>query len=226
MKTLKKASYIYIFLFSVLAQSGELLDRNNRFNSEFELSGSINSNLFLGEGDGVIERYGIKADKNYEIVFRSIHEVSSKGANSYYLFANIYEFKDGNPVLVREVKDFVLDCNFDGGANFLVESFTITDLNGNGRPELTFLYDLKCTGDLSPSRMKLIMLEGREKIALRGLRISEQVYESDIKEVQSTKKELGWGRFKNDNDFRGKHPLFLEFSRLRWDYYKIDLLGR
>lgn len=127
---------------------------------------------------------------------------------------------------MREIKDFVLECNLDGGADFLVGSFTVTDLNGNGQPEFTFLYDLKCTGDLSPSRMKLIMLEGKDKLALRGLRISEQVYESDLKGVQSTKKETGWGSFENDNDFRGKHPLFLEFSRLRWDYFKIDLLGR
>ncbi|WP_396587811.1 M949_RS01915 family surface polysaccharide biosynthesis protein [Bermanella sp. R86510] len=225
MKALKKVSFIYFLMISSVTLSDQLLDFNHRFNGGFELSTKTKSNLFIDSQDSIVAKYNVKADREYEIYFRQLIEHNPKSGKSYYLFVSVYELKSDEIMLIREVKDFVLECTLDGGAKFLDRSFTVTDLNGNGQPEFTFLYDLKCTGDLSPNRMKLIMLEGESKSTLRGLRISEQIYESDWKDIEATKNKLGWGGYDSESEFIGKHPLLLEFSKLRWDYFKIDFLS-
>ncbi len=52
-------------------------------------------------------------------------------------------------------------------------SFYITDLNNNGKAETSIIYYLSCRSDTSPSTMKFIMKEGRQKFALRGKSILE-----------------------------------------------------
>ncbi|RYZ84363.1 MAG: hypothetical protein EOP04_18150 [Proteobacteria bacterium] len=44
----------------------------------------------------------------------------------------------------------------------------ITDINKDGKPEIWVVYRVGCKGDVSPSEMKLIMYEGRDKHAMRG----------------------------------------------------------
>lgn len=86
--------------------------------------------------------------------------------------AEIYAFcyagtKDSLSLLWKTV-DFERNCPFDLYAGLADSAIFITDLNSNGIAECTFLYLLSCRSDVSPSRLKLMMHEGRKKLAIRG----------------------------------------------------------
>ena len=63
------------------------------------------------------------------------------------------------------------DCNhLQIYAGFIKNSLTITDLNNNNIPEITFLYTKSCRADeTSPAGKKLFMYEGKTKYAIRSL---------------------------------------------------------
>ena len=67
-----------------------------------------------------------------------------------------------------KVKDFISNCEFDLIMGFVKNTFKITDLNKNGIAEIWTMYSMTCTSDVSPSEMKIIMYEGKQKFALRG----------------------------------------------------------
>lgn len=67
-----------------------------------------------------------------------------------------------------KIQDFVKDCEFDLRLNYVPESLSITDLDGDGIGESTFLYNMSCKSDVSPDDLKLMMHENDNKYALRG----------------------------------------------------------
>lgn len=84
------------------------------------------------------------------------------------IYVQLYRGKPGKLKQVRLVQDHVLACDYDVTADFVAESVTITDEDTDGKPELTFAYDLACRSDVSPAQRKLLVLEGTAKHALRG----------------------------------------------------------
>jgi hypothetical protein len=70
---------------------------------------------------------------------------------------------------VEDIMEYVAPCALDLIATFFDKSIGLTDLDGDGEGELTFAYSVGCGGDVSPTTMKLIMLEGKTKYALRGV---------------------------------------------------------
>jgi hypothetical protein len=89
----------------------------------------------------------------------------------------------------------------------LPNSLTITDLDGNGIAESTFLYKLGCRSDVSPDRLKLIMHEGKAKYALRG---------ETLIPTGDPNKKLG-GQKAIDPAFRRAPKVFLDHALLQWD---------
>lgn len=62
-----------------------------------------------------------------------------------------------------------IDCpGLDADANFFVDSVTISDVNANGRLEVTVPYYLQCAGGVEPRTVKIILREGPAKFAIRG----------------------------------------------------------
>lgn len=72
------------------------------------------------------------------------------------------------PVVLRHLRDHVRDCEFDLFADFIDVAFGLTDLDGDGLPEVTLAYHQTCTSDVSPASLKVVMLEGVDKYVLRG----------------------------------------------------------
>lgn len=69
---------------------------------------------------------------------------------------------------IEDIREIVPPCALDLTAAFVEDSIGVTDLDKDGQAELTFVYRFGCGGDVSPNAMKLIMLEGKHKYALRG----------------------------------------------------------
>jgi len=69
---------------------------------------------------------------------------------------------------VLVIRELVNPCNLDIEARFLPGTATLTNLDDDGQAELTFGYQTRCAGDVSPSTKKVLMLEGKQRYALRG----------------------------------------------------------
>jgi len=63
----------------------------------------------------------------------------------------------------------VVDCpQLDSGADFFPKAATFTDLNGDGRVEVTVAYHMFCSGGIDTDTVKVILREGATKLAIRG----------------------------------------------------------
>lgn len=84
------------------------------------------------------------------------------------LYVSVYAGKSGKLKRIREVRELANACLFDLTNETRETSVAVTDLDGDGLGELTFVYVTGCRSDVSPLTMKLVMLEGRDKHILRG----------------------------------------------------------
>jgi hypothetical protein len=84
------------------------------------------------------------------------------------LYVDIFTARRGKFTKVRTVREIVAACPFDNTNAFRETSVGVTDLDQNGIGELTFMYAHGYRSDVSPLGLKLIMLEGAKKYALRG----------------------------------------------------------
>ena len=105
---------------------------------------------------------------------------SDQNGENLALFGNVgADDKNGSQLWVRVVsgadkkelrlvKDGVEVCEFDTTCAFADGATGVTDLDKDGVSELTFAYRLACRSDVSPSDLKLLVLEGTDKYILRG----------------------------------------------------------
>lgn len=70
--------------------------------------------------------------------------------------------------LVWRTNDFIRDCELDMEFAVRPDPVSVTDLDGDGIAESTYMYMMACRGDVSPGTLKLIMHEGAAKYAVRG----------------------------------------------------------
>jgi len=84
------------------------------------------------------------------------------------LFVQYFRGKRGKLSQQRLIRDWFRDCEFDLIVEVVAKSVAITDEDHDGVSELSFAYDLACTSDVSPMTRKLMVLEGKDKHALRG----------------------------------------------------------
>lgn len=71
---------------------------------------------------------------------------------------------------LRHVQDALGPCEGDVVVTFVKvpDPLVLTDLDHDGRAELTFGYRLACRTDVSPSTLKVLLLEDGAKFILRG----------------------------------------------------------
>lgn len=110
-----------------------------------------------------------------------------------------------------KAKDFVENCEFDLTLEPLQASFKVTDLDGDGVPEISFIYKLGCRSDVSPLTAKFLMYEGTTKYALRG-QTQERVGEN----------EFAGGDFKADPSFKQAPTSFLDFAKAQWNAFVLQ----
>lgn len=84
------------------------------------------------------------------------------------LAAAYYARKDNRWQIEWTVRDMV-DCpTLDAAAEFFASAVRISDLNHDGRSEVTIPYKLFCSGGVDYATVKVILREGATKLALRG----------------------------------------------------------
>ncbi len=139
-------------------------------------------------------------------VFATTEKTGLKNDTTYWskvLYVTTFHAVDGGYEKVEDIKEVINPCELDLVGNFLERSITLTNLDGDDQAELTFGYVTGCAGDVSPSNMKVLMLERKAKYALRG--------ESRVDIGNGTR--MG-GTYKVD--FKKAPPAFLEHAKKVW----------
>jgi hypothetical protein len=127
-------------------------------------------------------------------------------ATGIYLYAYCYLITGDQWHLSWQMRDFVNECEFDIGGEFLPKTFAVTDLNHDGKAEVWLMYDLACRSDVSPSDLKIIMHEGAKKYAMRG--------GSRVK-VNAT--DYYGGDYKFDAAFKNGPQAFRQYAQQLWE---------
>ena len=123
-----------------------------------------------------------------------------------YLFAHHYLLFEDSIKQTWKVTDYIKECPLDIAADFVKNTFQVTDLDKDGVGEVWMMYLLTCTGDVSPAEMKIILYEGTQKHAMRG----------------ENKVDIGNGEFvgvdyKFDKAFNQAPTVFRDFAKKLWN---------
>lgn len=105
-----------------------------------------------------------------------------------------------------KVFDFIKDCPLDIEANFIKNTFQITDLNNNGIAEIWLMYKTICHSNASPCDMKIIMYEDQKKHVIKGkskIKITDTIYEG--------------GEYLIDEAFSNGPVSFKYYAKALWD---------
>ncbi len=150
-----------------------------------------------------------KTEKHFLVLYESLKD--SNDARTAKLFA--YHFIEKGTELEQQWKvyDFEKECPLDILASFSKESVQLTDLNKNGIPEIWMVYKTYCKGDVSPSTMKLIMYEGKQKYAMRG-----------TSKVRVTEKDFAGGEYKFDKAFEASAAAIKKFAQQLWKKFVVE----
>ncbi|GAB1409546.1 hypothetical protein MASR1M90_07000 [Desulfovibrionales bacterium] len=150
----------------------------------------------MGEGLVLLTESGIITEMDeYE------NEVQSKD-----IYAYAYRLVEQDAHLVWRIMDFTRQCDLDGfDASFIVEGVKFTDLDSDGVAEIWVPYVLSCRGDPGPMTMKIIMYEGVQKYALRGVTNS-----------WISLQERAGGEYSYDDAFAAGPREFLRFAQGLW----------
>lgn len=96
------------------------------------------------------------------------------GWEQYDQYLHVYHYTvlaNGASSLLRDLTDFVKDCEFDLIMDF-IESVELSDIDNDNYGEITFGYRLHCTSDVSPSDQKVLLFENGDKYILRGTSVA------------------------------------------------------
>ncbi len=156
----------------------------------------------LGDNIVILTESGIYQSKKFK------HE---SGGSDAELFAYHFIVKNDSAIQLWKVYDFISDCSVDLEAQFIKNAFQVTDLNHDGISEIWIMYTKACHGDLSPSKMKIIMYHGKQKFAMRG---QNKVF---IGTDENGKKQYLGGNYKYGKAFANGPNEFLEFAKKIWN---------
>lgn len=111
---------------------------------------------------------------------------------------------------VWRISDHNLCPDLDQYVGFMDRSLSITDLDGDGEAEITVVYGLRCSGDISPGELKVIMYEGNKKFGVRG---AAALCFPDSDHLMEPSKPLADPAAKAE-------PAFLAFLNERWKKFE------
>jgi hypothetical protein len=151
--------------------------------------------------------------KNYIIISETepVPTGESAASKSLYGYHFVVTEKFGQ---LWKVQDFIRDCEVDITLEYIDNSLSVTDLDEDGLAESTFLYKLSCKGDVSPDDLKLIMHEGKEKFAIRG------VMDLDVNGYGFQKGEMNM-----DISIIEAPKEFRSYAIERWNKFKLEKIG-
>ena len=161
----------------------------------------------MGENIVITTETGIYESKKFK------HENDGGDAE---IFAYHFIVENNNAKQTWKVYDYISDCPVDIVAEFIDNTFQITDLDNNGVAEIWLMYKTVCHGDVSPSDMKIIMYEGQQKFAIRGENKVMHGIDDDGNEMY-----MG-GEYKIDKAFSDGPIVFLDFAKKLWNKNIIE----
>lgn len=132
------------------------------------------------------------------------------------LFGYHFLVKNNQIIQTWKVYDYIDDCPVDVVAKFVKNTFKVTDLDNNGIAEIWLMYKTVCHGDVSPSEMKIIMYQGKQKFAMRG----ENKVQIGIDE--NGEKNFMGGEYKFDKKFENGPKVFKDFALTLWNKNIIE----
>lgn len=169
---------------------------NGKFHLAVQWEDSLGSNIVVLSATGVFEKN--TKTENY------------RGLDAQ-IFAYHYVKTDNHFRKMWRIYDFISDCPVDLGAEFIPNSFQVTDLDNDGIAEIWVVYKKVCHGDVSPWDLKIIMYEGKEKYAIRG---QTKVF---VGTNENGKNQYGGGEYTYDPSFANGPDVFLTFARKKWN---------
>jgi hypothetical protein len=129
------------------------------------------------------------------------HENEGRDAE---LWAIHYLLKD-KPQQTWKIYDYVRDCPVDLHATFLPNTLQVTDIDKDGFTEVWIMYKTVCHGDVSPSDLKLIMMEAGNKHTMRG-----------TTRIKLDKKKYLGGEYKADKAYESLSKEMKNFGVQLW----------
>ena len=160
-------------------------------------------------------RWTDNAGENIVITTETGDTESKSGPSEDYRDAALYAYHFlVFPDSVRQiwkVHDFIKECPLDIEANFIKNTFQITDLNGDGIAEVWLMYIVSCKSDVSPADMKIIMYQGNQKYAVRG-----------HTKVEPSQGEFVGGDYKFDKAFNEGPVEFRDFAKKLWKAHIME----
>jgi hypothetical protein len=110
-----------------------------------------------------------------------------------------------------KVYDYVKECPVDMFLYFVDKTFTVTDLNKDGKAEVWLMYKVSCQGDVSPIPMKIIMYQDNKKFAVRG-----------TTRVRVSANEYMGGTYSFDEAFKNAPAVFRQYAEKLWKQNKEE----
>jgi hypothetical protein len=162
----------------------------------------------LGDNIVITTETGIFRSEKFQ------HEFEESGDAK--LFGYHFLVKKEQIIQTWKVYDYIDDCPVDIVASFVKNTFKVTDLDDNGIAEIWLMYKTVCHGDISPSEMKIIMYQGKQKFAVRG----ENKVQIGIDD--SGKKIYDGGKYKFDEAFQNGPKVFKDFALNLWNKKIIE----
>jgi hypothetical protein len=153
---------------------------------------------------------------------------------SAFLFINQYLLKGNYYDPIWSYQDSIVDCMTDFWIGPLENSTSITDLNSDKFTETTIVYSYICRGDVSPSKMKVVLHDRTNTYFLKGTMYLNYVageldsasFDCNLSNIESFKTadnflklKLQMGRYENEKDFIYSPKEFLEFARNKWKQF-------
>jgi hypothetical protein len=137
--------------------------------------------------------------------------VDELGGRRSRLFAGQFTRRgpDSRWTRVWSLMDEVDSCQVDIVCSFVRGSLELTDLDGNGFAEVSFVYRLACVGDVSPWGQKLMLFDGGKKYAVRG-----QTVQAD-----EGGRAMNSSRMTIDKAFDVASPAILQFAVKKWQRF-------
>lgn len=136
-------------------------------------------------------------------------KTGDEGFNDITLYAYHYVVTSDSTRVLWKMSDQVLECPVDLVADFVKQSFAVTDLDKNGKAEVWMTYRIGCYGGVDPITMKLLMYEGGKKHAMRG-----------TTRVKVSDKDYIGGEYKFDDTFTKAAAAFRRYAAGLWEKYK------
>ncbi len=159
--------------------------------SAFKWTDKLGENIFIATETGEV----ISSRQNSDFVLKEAH-----------VYAYHYTVSGNEVKLIKDLHDYVSECEFDVDASFISETIQITDLDSDDTGEIWMMYKSSCLSDFSPSDLKLMMFQNAQKYAMRG--------ETKIDWGDGT---FDGGSYKLDDAFKASPEVFQNFAKSMWN---------